>query len=67
VLLPTQLLLGRFSGAVEMAGMGVLAAVLVSTVVYLGSRSTRLLIAVAAIALMLSILNSFGAWHVFRM
>jgi len=25
------------------------------------------LIAVAAIALMLSILNSFGAWHVFRM
>ena len=50
-----------------MAGMGVLAAVLVSTVVYLGSRSTRLLIAVAAIALMLSILNSFGAWHVFRM
>jgi len=66
-LLPTQLLLGRFSGAVEMAGMGVLAAVLVSTVVYLGSRSTRLLIAVAAIVLMLSILNSFGAWHVFRM
>ena len=66
-LFPTQFLLGRFSGAVEMAGMGVLAAVLVSTVVYLCSRSTHWLIAVAAIVLTLSSLNSFGAWHAFRM
>jgi len=66
-LFPTQLLLGRFSTAVEMAGMGVLAAVVVSIVVYLGSRGKRWLIAVALIVLALSSVNSWGAWHAFRM
>ncbi len=64
-LLPGHVLLRPFSTDVGYVVMGVITAVLLTTVVMLGARGRRWLLLVAATVLLLSILNSCATYHAF--
>jgi hypothetical protein len=66
-LFPAHLLARKYSSPVEYVIMGLITAAVLSVAVLLGSRGLRWLVVTAALIFLLSVLNSWMAYHAFRM
>ncbi len=66
-LLPAHLMARQFSDAVEYVAMGVITAAVLGVAVWLGSRGWRRLVVVSVVVFLASVLNSWLAYHAFRM
>jgi hypothetical protein len=66
-LFPAHLLVRQYPSPVWYVTMGLITAAVLSVAVLLGSRGLRWLVATTALLFLVSVLNSWMAYHAFRM